>query len=133
VRTQHRHGVVDVRLHELDRRVGASGEQPGLLERCAGEVKAGHLGAEPGQRHGVGADVALQVDAAQSGDVAEQRQVEADHLAEVLRFGREPLDAVVGRRGVGRSPLVPVGAVHVEVVIHAGSVAHHHTRVLSAA
>ena len=37
---------------------------------------------EAGERDGVGADVALQVNAAQPGDVAESRQVESDDGAQ---------------------------------------------------
>jgi hypothetical protein len=43
-----------------------------------------------------GADVALQVDAAGSGPVAQQREVEADHVADVLRLVGEALHPVVG-------------------------------------
>jgi hypothetical protein len=40
--------------------------------------------------------VALEVHAAQPADVTEQRQVEADHVREVLRVGAEGVERVAG-------------------------------------
>jgi hypothetical protein len=63
--------------------------------------------------------VALQVDAAEPGNVAEQRQVEADDAAEEGGILDERRDAVVGRGCVRRSAVVPVGAVDGTEVGHA--------------
>ena len=52
--------------------------------------------AEAGERDGVGADVALQVDTAQSSDVAESRLVEPDDGTEKVRVRSEVRDVVVG-------------------------------------
>ena len=87
-------------------------------ERGVGEVEPGHARAEPGERHGVGADVALQVDAVAARDVAEQRQVEADDVAQELRVVDELRDRVVGRGGVGGDALVPVRPVDLDRVSH---------------
>jgi hypothetical protein len=45
--------------------------------------------------------VALQVHAADAGEVAQPWQVEPDDLAEVPGVGGEPVQAVVGRGGMG--------------------------------
>jgi hypothetical protein len=69
-----------------------------------------------GQR--VGADVALQVDAAQTRDVAQQRAVELDHAGEGGRVADQPAHGIpLGDRVCG-SALVPVRAVDVQVVVH---------------
>src|SRR5258708_38637370 len=60
----------------------------------------------------------LQMDAAQAGDVTEQRQVEAHHIAQVLRIGDEPLDAVVGGGRMRGYSLIPVRPVDGRVVMH---------------
>ena len=58
--------VVDVGLDEVDVGAGRGGEPARLGERGRGEVEPGHPRAEPRQRDRVGADVALQVHAAQA-------------------------------------------------------------------
>jgi hypothetical protein len=86
-------GGVHVALHELDVDTRERGQTPCLLHRGRREVRAGHVRAQPRQRHRVGADVALQVDAAQTRDVAEPRQVEAHAVRQVTRVlgvAREP-------------------------------------------
>ncbi len=117
-------GRVDVGLDVVDVRAGLLGEAAGLLEGGGREVEARHPGAEPGERERVGADVALEVDPAQPGDVAEERLVEADDVAQVRRVGDEPLEPVPGARRVGGGALVPVEPVHGEVVVHGAIVAH---------
>ena len=66
---------------------------------------------------GVGADVALEMDPAQAGDVSEQAAIEADHIGEMLRIVDETLHLVVGRGGVGRRPLVPHVAIQLAIVL----------------
>ena len=75
-------GVVRVALDEVDVGARALREPARLRERRRREVQAGHPGAEPRQRESVRADVALQVHAAQPGDVAEPRHVEPHDVAE---------------------------------------------------
>src|SRR5215813_2197268 len=75
-----------------------------LRQRGGGEVQPGHAGAEAGQRDGVGADMALEVDAAQSADVTEQRQVEPHDLAEEGGVAGETLHRVVARGRVRPGP-----------------------------
>ena len=84
------------------------------------EVETGHAGAEAGERHRVGADVALQVDAAHALAGPEPRAVEGDHVADVVGIGGEAGDAVVGRAGVGRRPLVPHRPVDRDVALALG-------------
>ena len=64
--------------------------------------------AEAGERDGVGADVALQMDTAQPGDVSEPRQVEPDDVTQEVRVLRELRDVVVGRGRVRGGALVPL-------------------------
>jgi hypothetical protein len=78
-------GPVDVRFDVFDRGAGLFGDAPGLRERRRGEVQPRHRRAEPGQRHRVRTDVALQMHAAQAAEIAQPGQVEADHVAEVRR------------------------------------------------
>ena len=80
--------AVEIRLDELHLDADGRGQAPALLERGRGEVEPGHAGAEPRQRDGVGADVALQVHGVETRDVAEARTVEADDLAEERRDPR---------------------------------------------
>src|SRR5262249_33680110 len=89
-----------------------------------GEVHPCHRCPEPGQRDRVGADMALQVDAAQPPDVTEQRQGETHNVAQIMRIGDETLD--VGIRGgrVWGDPLIPVRTVDGRVVIHRSTVPH---------
>ncbi|GAA1563206.1 hypothetical protein GCM10009789_15330 [Kribbella sancticallisti] len=93
-----------------------------LRDRRSRKVQPAHPGAEPREGHRVGADVALQVHPAEPGDVAQSRQVELHHLAEVLRILGEPLHPVVGGGGVRRDPFVPTGPVHCAVVVHPATV-----------
>ena len=58
-------GVVDVGLDEVDARPELVAERLRLGDRGRAEVEPGHPRAEPRERDRVGADVALEVDAAQ--------------------------------------------------------------------
>ena len=119
---QHVEGAVDVGLHELGGRPGLPGQVAGLLECGGGEVQPGHDRAEAGQRQCVGADVALQVHAAQAADVAQPGLVEPDHAAQEAGVGHELVHGVLRRGRVRRGPLVPAGPVHHLVVLwHASS------------
>lgn len=51
---------------------------------------------EPRERDGVRADVALQMHAALADHLAEQRDVEAHHVADVVGLGQETSEAIVG-------------------------------------
>jgi hypothetical protein len=95
LRPQHLHRVVHVGDVVVDRGAGRLRQGSGLLDRGGGEVQPGHRGAEPGQRQRVGADVALQVRAAQAGQVAEPGPVEPHHAGQVPGIGGEPLETVV--------------------------------------
>ncbi len=105
---EHVGGAVEVRLHVVDLGAGVAGQGSRLCEGGRGEVQPGHPGAEPVQGQRVRADVALQVDAAHPGDVAEPRHVESHHMREEGRVGAESLDGVPGRCGMRRGTLVPV-------------------------
>jgi hypothetical protein len=69
---------VEVGRHERGRSIGQRGETTCFGERRLREVHPDHARAEPGQRHCVRPDMALQMDAVETADVAEPRQVEAD-------------------------------------------------------
>ena len=66
-------------------------------ERARREVDAGDATAEPGERDGVGADVALEVHDVETGEVAEPRPVVRDDRAQSCRDRRR------GRRGRSRA------------------------------
>src|SRR5215831_14205788 len=74
--------------------------------------------SEAGERHGVGADVALQVDATQAADVTQQRQVEPHYVAEMAGVAGEPVHRVVTGGRVRGGALVPARAVQLGVVFH---------------
>ena len=99
------------------RRLAAASAGP---PRRAGAEKSSPVirAPEPGQRHGVGADVALQVHAAQP---LRRRRAAAGRSAprreRYAGSSRNRSDGVVRRRGVGRRPLVPVGPVEGAVVV----------------
>ena len=116
--------VVDVGLDEGHVIPGFRDEGARLLDRSWGEVQAGHPGAQARKTDGVGADVALQVHAAQPANVAEPEPVEPHHLADESRVVDEPLHVVAGRHRVRWRPLIPVGAVGFHVFVHAP---HHGT------
>jgi hypothetical protein len=74
-------GAQHVRADEADVRTGRGGELCRGVERRLREVQSGDAArAESGERQRVGADVALQVDDVESGDVAEAGQVEAHDI-----------------------------------------------------
>src|SRR5215204_4211320 len=63
VRTEQRDRVVDVAMDEGDLGPGTRRERSSLAQGRRGEVEAGQQArAQPGQRDGVRADVALQMD-----------------------------------------------------------------------
>jgi len=62
--------------------------------------------------------VALKMDSLDTGELADSRSVELDHLGEKGRVGDEVLDGIAGRGCMCRSPLVPAGPVDLEVVLH---------------
>ncbi len=96
LRAQDGDRVIHLGFDETDVGAGQFGDPARLRERGVGEVQPGHVGAEAGQRDGVGADVALQVDAAQPADVTQQRQVEPHHIAEEGGVGGEPVHRIAG-------------------------------------
>jgi hypothetical protein len=73
---EHLDGAVQVGLDELDRLPTVERQLPGDGERRGREVEPRHPCAEARQRDGVRADVALEVDGIEPGDVAEARKVE---------------------------------------------------------
>ncbi len=75
---------------------GCCGQLACLDERRLGQVETGDGGAEPSERDGVRADVALQVHDVEPADVAESRQVEAHDVAQERRIVGEARHAVVG-------------------------------------
>jgi hypothetical protein len=113
---QHVDGVVHVGAVVVDHGAGVLGQPRGVLQRPLRQVDAGHPRAEPGQRHGVGAEVALQVDAAHLGQVAEPGQVEPDDVGEMPGVVAEDLQVVAAVLGVGHGAVVPVGAVQPQVL-----------------
>ncbi len=86
---------MDVALDEVRAVAGASGQPSRRLERRRGEVEPGHSRAQPRQRHGVGADVALQVGATQPGEVTQPGQVEPYDVADERGVRGEPFHRVV--------------------------------------
>lgn len=77
---------------------GGGDELARLGEGRRGKVEARDGGgAAPGQAQRVGANVALEVRAAQAGNVPEERNVEPDDSGEVVGVGDKVLDIVVGR------------------------------------
>ena len=110
-------GGVDVGFHECDVGARLLREPTGLGERGGGEVEPGHPRAEPREGDRVRPDVTLEVDAFEAGDVAEERQVVADDVAQVLLVRAESGEGVAARRCVRGRALVPVGAVDSPVVL----------------
>ncbi len=116
--------AVEIGVDELDLCADRLGEPLRLRERGRREVESGHARAEPGERHRVGADVTLQMDAVEPGDVAEPGEIERHDLAQERRVVAEARDGVVGRGGVRSGALVPARPVDRTVVVHVRSVAH---------
>jgi hypothetical protein len=58
------------------------------------------------------------MDSLHTGELAEPRSVEADNLGQEGRIGDEALDGIVGRGCMCWSPLVPVGPVDLQIVLH---------------
>jgi hypothetical protein len=65
------------------------------------------------------------VHAAQPADIAEQRPVEPDDVAEEVRLVGETLHGVADRGHVRGHPFVPVRTVHITVVSHRPTMPHH--------
>ncbi len=82
------------------------------------------MGSETGQRKGVGADVALQVGAADATHVTEEGEIEAYYLAQESGVLQESGDRVAGRLGVSWGPLVPIGQIDGSVVLHGRRLSH---------
>lgn len=117
------HVVTGQRREDLDVSAGVGHQPPRRGERGGREVEPDDLRPEPVQRQRVGADVALQVHRAQPADVAQARAVEGDDMAQLVLTGQQPLAVVARRVLVDTGPVVPVRAVHREVVVaHAASV-----------
>ena len=104
---------------------GRFGDLTGDRHRRGGEVQPGHPRPEPGQREGVGPDVALQVDAAQTADVTQARHVEPDDVGQPVRVGDQVLHRISRRGAVGGCPGVPPRPVDLAVLVvhinHCGS------------
>jgi hypothetical protein len=79
-RAKHGGCVVDVGNVEVDLGARARRQLPGDRDGSGGEVQAGHPRSQPAERDRVGADVALEMDPAESRDVPEPGQVEAHHI-----------------------------------------------------
>ena len=80
---EHVGGLVHVGVDELHGGPGRIRQPAGLGQGRGREVETGHVGAQARERDGVGADVALQVHAAQARHVTEQGQIEPNHITEV--------------------------------------------------
>ena len=74
--------------------------------------------------NGVGADVTLQVHAAQPADIAQTGHVEPDDGAEEIRVTGELGDVIVRGRDVRGHALVPVLPVNGPVVLHPRTVSY---------
>ena len=109
---QHVRGCIELGLDELDSSAGGRGEPARLGHRRGGEVQAGHRRAQPRQRQGVGADVALQMHPALAGEVTQARLVESHHVATERGIGDEAVERIARGGRVRRGPLVPERPVH---------------------
>ena len=72
--------VVQLALDEPARSAGSLEHRAGSLNGAGSEIEAGDLGAEPGQRQGVGPDMTLQMDDPLAGEVAQPGKVELHHV-----------------------------------------------------
>ena len=119
VPAEHVRSVVELADDEGRTRAGgASSEVRGGGDRTRREVVSGDGGgAESVERHGVGADVALQVDDVESGQGTERGAVELHHPADVLRIG-ERVEVVAVRTGVDRHAILPVGEIGRPLLVH---------------
>ena len=116
--TENPDRVVDVSFDEFHGSAGPPGQLARLGQGGRREIQPGHRRAEPGQRDGVGPDVALQMDPAQAADVPEKRAVEPHYVAEERGVRRKAGNAVVGGGRVRGRALVPAGHVYRPVVSH---------------
>jgi hypothetical protein len=95
-RTERRDGVVHLGLDEIHLRSDQRRYPPPLCQSCGREVQPGHACAEAGERDGVSADVALQMNAAQPGDVSEPRSIELHDVTQKGWVLHEARDMVAG-------------------------------------
>jgi hypothetical protein len=67
--------------------------------------------------------MALQMNAGETFDLAQTREVKADDVREERRILDEPINRIVRRGRVGASSLIPVRAVDRQVLVHQPSIA----------
>ena len=110
------HGPLD----EVRFQAGLIGQAPGNLQRGAGKIESGDRRAAPYQAQRIPADMALQMQNALAGDVAEFGRF---NLVQGVLAGTKPVQHVIAG-GIARmngGALIPVPAVHFDGVGHVNS------------
>ena len=116
-RAEHVGNGVELRLHEANVDAGGSREIAGDGQRARGEVDAGDAAAEPRERDGVGADMALEVHDVEAGEITEPGPVVGDDRAQPSGIGRETGEVVVAGARMHGHPRLPVAEVRRPVLV----------------